>query len=88
MYETFEKGNKDPEKWTKTNKQAILALYNEGLTVTGINENTTWIKRSSVMNKLKEQMAAPPEEEKKPEEQATEATDNSSPEAENNEEGE
>ncbi len=88
MYETFEKGNKDPEKWTKTNKQAILDLYNEGLTVTGIDENTTWIKRSSVMNKLKEQMSAPPEEEKKPEEQATEATDDSSPEAENNEEGE
>ncbi len=90
MYETFEAKTKDPEKWSKANKEEILALYNEGLSINGIDENTTWIKRSSVMNKLKDQIAAPEQQEKTEGTDAGTNTENTdtSPEASSEQEGE
>ena len=85
VYETFETTSRDPEKWSKVNKDTIISLYEEGLGAKDIEENTTWIKRSAVMNKLKESMDAPPKQEEKPK---TTETEDTSPEGNNEQEGE
>lgn len=53
LYETYETKNQDPAKWTPANVATILELYEEGLEVSGIDSNTTWVKRAATMEKLR-----------------------------------
>lgn len=52
MYTYFEKTNQDPAKWTKNQKEKILAVYEEGSKLSGVSNNPNWVKRSSVMDGL------------------------------------
>ena len=53
LYTMFEKKNKDPEKWSEKDKKTILDFIEEGSTVTGIEDNTVWIKRAGSLKNLK-----------------------------------
>ena len=55
LYTYFESSQQDPTKWSRTNKDAVLAVYDAGSEIPGIESNPTWIKRSSVsvMNSLR-----------------------------------
>ncbi len=54
LYTMFEEKNQDPGKWTGAEKKQILAVFDAGSKITGIESNPNWIKRSSVMTGLKD----------------------------------
>lgn len=58
IYETFEEKQMDPMLWSAAQVETILAVYNESKDVKDISNNTTWVKRKTVMDRLSEQEAA------------------------------
>lgn len=52
LYTSFEAKQQDPGKWTASQKDQILEVYNAGNQLDGIDNNPNWIKRSSVMDSL------------------------------------
>ena len=52
LYASFEATQQDPGKWTKDQKEQILAVYHEGNKLSGISNNPNWVKRSSTMEGL------------------------------------
>ena len=58
LYTTFEKANQDPMKWSKDQKEEILAVYDEGNKIEGIDNLQNWSKRSSEMVKIKDSLNA------------------------------
>ena len=53
LYTLYEAENQDPSNWSAADKKEILAVYEEGSKINGIDTNPNWIKRSSIMNSLK-----------------------------------
>jgi serine/threonine-protein kinase len=43
----------DITKWSAADKKTILAIYNAGSKVPGIEKNSNWMKRVDDMDKLK-----------------------------------
>ena len=62
LYTMFEKKNKDPEKWSDQDKKTILDFLEEGSTVTGIEDNTVWIKRAGSLKNLEVGGSSEPED--------------------------
>ncbi|MBO4864416.1 MAG: protein kinase [Eubacterium sp.] len=54
LYTLFEESEQDPTKWSSAEKKEIIAVYDAGNGVSGIDSNPNWIKRSSTMSSLKE----------------------------------
>ena len=54
LYAEFEEKEQDPGKWTAQQRKQILAVYNAGSKIKGIETNPNWIKRSSTMSGLKD----------------------------------
>ena len=54
LYALFEAEQQDPSLWDSTKKKEILAVFDAGNKINGIDSNPNWIKRSSIMNSLKE----------------------------------
>jgi len=54
LYQLYEKENQDPTKWSRADIETILGVYEEGSTISGIENNATWVKRSATMEVLKE----------------------------------
>ncbi|MBP3233931.1 MAG: serine/threonine protein kinase [Eubacterium sp.] len=53
LYALFEKDQQDPGKWPDAQVKEIVAVYDAGNKINGIDSNPNWIKRSSIMNSLK-----------------------------------
>ena len=70
LYTYFESSQQDPTKWSRTNKDTVLAVFDAGSEVPGIESNPNWIKRSSVMDSLRKDEVTTEEKE-----ETTEAAD-------------
>ena len=76
LYTSFEAKQQDPGKWTTSQKEQILEVYNAGNQLDGIDNNPNWIKRSSVMDSLDD--GSLEEEEEDEEKTETDNTEESS----------
>lgn len=60
IYKYYEEQQMDPMLWTAAQVNTILEVYNESLDVKDIANNTTWVKRKTVMDKLGEKSFSNP----------------------------
>jgi serine/threonine-protein kinase len=54
IYKYYEAEQSDPMLWSEAQATTILAVYYDSQDVKDISNNTTWVKRKSVMDKLAE----------------------------------
>ena len=54
LYSQYEEKEQDPGRWSSAEKKKIIAVYDAGSKIEGIETNPNWIKRSSVMSGLKD----------------------------------
>lgn len=53
VYQTLSAKQSDYTKWSASDRQLILKIYDEGQNLSGIDVNTNWVKRRSDMENLK-----------------------------------
>ena len=53
VYQTLSAKQSDYTKWSASDRQLILKIYDEGQSLAGIDSNTNWVKRRSDMENLK-----------------------------------
>ena len=53
VYQVFHERTDDLTQWSAADKKTILAIYNAGSKVPGIEKNSNWMKRVDEMEKLK-----------------------------------
>ena len=65
VYQTLSAKQSDYTKWSASDRQLILKIYDEGQSLAGIDSNTNWVKRRSDMENLKKLDKSPATTEEK-----------------------